>query len=186
MYEDDVDYASRRLNSTLVRLLDGSPFFIDGTFRNSDGMLSHTGVNMTTEEPERVLHSSLNLEPVPLGFLNLSSGTVYTCRKPLRRDWRQGLAISNVHVYGSLRIGELKFKLFNQPILKQYPSFEKAVEKLGKKKAVAFSRDFALKLQGTVPTLYFKQYEVGILQDATPVLNTNKFFLQEHLTEVMG
>lgn len=186
MYEDDIDYARRRLNDTLVRLLDGTPFFVTSTTRGGHGKLLHCGTNMVTGGEMSVLHSELDLEPVSLGFINLSSGAVYTCRKPLRRDWRQGLSMTNVQIYGDLRRSNIQYKHFTQPILKQYPSYEQALSRVAKKNSVAFSREFSLLNRDDTTLVYYKQYEVGIVQDNIPVLHTNKFFLQEHLAESLG
>ena len=64
MYEDDPEYAARRLNNTLVRKANGNPFYITRTTVSEDGVLTHRGEDFVTDEAEYVPHSSLDLEPV--------------------------------------------------------------------------------------------------------------------------
>ena len=186
MYEDDLEYASKRLNGTLVRLLNGTPFMVSRTYQAET--LRHLGQNMLNEESVDVAHNELDLEPVPLGFVNATSGMVYVCRKPMRRDWRQGLSANSIKVYGHIGGRDLHFKLLNQPILKQYPSFKVAYGRVNtdKKESTAFSRDFGLRKVGGVVTLFYKQYPVGVVTDGVPVLDLHRFGLEQHLSEAMG
>jgi hypothetical protein len=187
MYQDDIDYATRRLNNTVVRLQDGSPFYVTRTFYNEDGMMCHHGRNLSTNETQTVFHSDLNLEPVPLGFINTSSDMVFVARKPMRRDWKQGLSHNSMVTYGRLRPDEVNLKLLVQPILRQYPSFSRALQSLkGKKNSIAFSRDFGLTKKDGDILLCYRQHEVGSLVDDLPTLYSSKTFLQQHLDEAMG
>ena len=186
MYEDDLEYASRRLNNTLVRTADGNPFYVLNTYIDEDGKMYHKGEDMLTHERRRELHSTLNLEPVPLGFINTNTEMVFIARKPMRRDWRQGLSHNSIITFGRLRPEEVNFKLLVQPIFKQYPSFAKAIAGLAKKRSVAFSRDFGVVNRDGVTELFYRQYLVGQVKDNIPVLFDNKMFLQQHLVEAMA
>jgi hypothetical protein len=187
MYEDDLDYATRRLNNTLVRLVNGDPFYISRTYLDDVGVMWHSGTNLAQGESQQVLHTSLNLEPVPLGFVNTTSDMVYVARKPMRRDWKQGLSHNSMVTYGRLRPDEVNMKLLVQPIMQQYPSFSRALSSLkGKKNSIAFSRDFGLKKQGEDIFLVFRQHRVGVIINDEPVLDPGKIFLQQHLQEAVA
>lgn len=186
MYEDDIDYASRRLNNTLVRKLSGDPFYINRTMYDGQGKMIHVGTNLVSNESETVYHSDIDLEPVPLGFINTSSDMVYVARKPMRRDWRQGLSHNSMITYGKLRPEEVNLKLLVQPILQKYPSFPRALQSLEKKNSIAFSREFGISKRGAELQLVYRQHKVGVVTDNVPVLDANKTFLQQHLLEAMG
>lgn len=187
MYEDDLEYASRRLNNTLVRLSNGNPFYVNRTYLDDAAVMWHSGNNLATGEQQQVLHSDLDLEPVPLGFVNTSSDMVYVARKPMRRDWKQGLSHNSMVTYGRLRPDEINMKLLVQPIMQQYPSFTRALSSLqGKKQSVAFSRDFGISKRGEELLLIYRQHRVGVVINGEPVLDTGKIFLQQHLQEAVG
>ncbi len=187
MYEDDLEYASRRLNNTLVRLQDGTPFYISRTFYDDNRVMVHHGTDLVTGDAKSARHSELDLEPVPLGFINTSADMVYVARKPMRRDWRQGLSHNSMITYGRLRPEDVNMKLLVQPILQQYPSFARAMQTLkGKKSSVAFSREFGLTKKDNAILLCYRQHPVGVVTDNGPVLYAHKSFLQQHLEEAMG
>lgn len=187
MYEDDLDYATRRLNNTLVRLANGDPYYVSRTYLDDQGVMYHTGTNIASGQQQQVLHADLNLEPVPLGFVNTSSDMVYVARKPMRRDWKQGLSHNSMVTYGKLRPDEINMKLLVQPIMKQYPSFTRALASLqGKKQSVAFSRDFGISKFGEQLVLVYRQHRVGTIVDGEPVLDTGKMFLLQHLQEAVA
>jgi len=187
MYEDDLDYAIRRLNNTLVRKANGDPFYISRTMWDGAGVMIHIGTNLASGETETVAHKDIDLEPVPLGFVNTSADMVFVARKPMRRDWRQGLSHNSMVTYGRLNPQEINMRLLVQPILKQYPSFERALQALsGKKRSIAFSREFGLCKHDDKITLQYRQHEVGVVENKQPILAPNKTFLQQHLSEAMG
>lgn len=185
MYEDDLDYAVRRLNNTLVRLNTGEPFYISRTNYNDAGVMVHRGQNMITDEVTEVPHSDINLEPVPLGFVNTDRDMVFVARKPMRRDWRQGLSHNSIVTYGKYRPDEINFRWLVQPITGQYPTFSRALTSIARKNSIAFSRDFGITKEGRELTLQYRHYPVGKVVDGVPVLNDNKQFLQQHLAEAM-
>ena len=184
MYEDDIDYAAKRLNNTLVRLENGDPYFVYDTSFNGVGGLCHRGQNLVTGIDLSVEHTTLNLEPVPLGFINTKSSMVYVCRKPMRRDWKQGLSHNSLMTYGHLSPRDINFKMLVQPVTQQYPSFKQALKALEKKDSLAFSRDFGLSRKEKV-LLVYKQYSVGEIRDELPILDPSKFFLEQYLADVM-
>jgi len=185
MYEDDTDYAARRLNETLVRKVDGTPFQIRTTGRDENNKLTHTGINYNSNRIETVRHDEILLEPVQLGFVNTRSNMLFVCRKPMRKDWRQGLSTTSIVYYGNMGRDDFSMKLLVQPIMNQYPSYGTALGMLDKKQSVAFSRDFGL-VAGEEMALVYRKYTVGKIMGKLPVLNKNSFFLQQHLEEAIA
>lgn len=183
MYEDDVEYAAKRLNETLVRKMDNSLFFVTSTEMGEQGVVHH-GINYATDKGETVPHKDILLEPIPLGFVNSTANMLYVCRKPMRRDWRQGLSTNSLVVYGELR-RSFNMKLLVQPLTNQYPSFNTALGLIEKKESVAFSRDFGL-TQKEETLLVYRKYPVGKIVNGVAVLNRDKFFLQQHLEEAVA
>lgn len=185
MYFDDIEYAKKRLEGTLVRKSNGNPFHI-ATVELVGGQTFCIGSDFATGQSESVNLREIDLTPVPLGFVNLPGGNaVFTCRKPMRRDWKQGLSPNSIVVYGGE--GRLNnFKPLIQPILKQYPNFATAVTNLSKRKSCAFSRDFAVERSDTGISLKYRKYVVGSIDNGRPVLDPNYFFLDQHLAASIG
>jgi hypothetical protein len=73
-----------------------------------------------------------------------------------------------------------------QPIKQQYPSFLRAIQDLGKRDAIAFSREFGLSRDGKSITLHYRNYKVGEVLQERAVLAPNRIFLQQHLEEAVG
>ena len=185
MYEDDLEYASRRLNNTLVRTDTGKAFFVLRTYYNDAGIMVHDGDLIDEGDRITILHSKLDLEPVPLGFINVTDDMVFISRKPMRRDWKQGLSHNSINTFGRLRPDEVNIRALSQPINKTYPTFAKALSSLNKRSSMAFSRDFGLSKIDEQVVLVYRKHNVGRVVDGVPVLNDNKQFLQQHLQEAM-
>lgn len=181
MYFDDLEYARRRLEGTLVRKDNGNPFFVEGVHLEA-GKVMCTGIDYVNETIEIISLERINLTPVTLGFVNTSSDALYTCRKPMRRDWKQGLSPNSLQVY-PVGFGRLtNLKVLKQPILNTYPDVSRAISMLTeKKKAVAFSRDFAFVKKEDKISLRYRIYDVGKYEDGRFILDPNKFFLEDHL-----
>ena len=182
---DDVEYASRRLNNTLVRLKNGDPFYIRETFDN-DGIIYHSGSNISKDTDEIVKHEELDLTPVPLGFVNLTKRMTFICRMPMRRDWRQGLHHGNIVTCGAVNVRDVHLNWLIQPIKNQYPNFRRALQDLKNRSSIAFSRDFGLLKGADSVILRYRRYDVGEIKDDVAVLFPNKTFLQQHLDEAVG
>lgn len=185
MYQDDLEYASRRLNNTLVRLSSGEPFFVLRTYYDDKGRMYHDGEDLIIGDRKSVPHDFLNLEPVPLGFVNVTNDMVYVARKPMRRDWRQGLSHNSIVTYGRLRPEEINMKMLTQPIVMSYPTFNKALSSMGKRSSMAFSRDFGLSKHPDGMKIIYRKHVVGEVVDGSPCLLPSTSFLQQHLQEAI-
>lgn len=186
MYYDDIEYASRRLTSTLVRKANGAPFYVIAVTKiKSDTICS--GSNTLTNSIEDVNLREIDLTPVPLGFVNYEGQMGYACRRPMRKDWKQGLSQTSLNVYG-IDKRRLNLVSLSDTVLGKYPTLKDSIEhvKLTRGAAMAFSRDFGLTNSGKEIELIYRKYPVGKLVDQTLVLNPDKFFLEQHLTEAMG
>lgn len=185
MYSDDLDYAAKRLNSTLVRLKTGEGFYIERTHSDPSGRIKHTGTKLGGDSLE-VFHEDLDLTPVPLGFVNVTKRMVYIMRKPMRRDWHQGLHHNSIATCGALRPSDVQISWLAQPIKNQYPSFERALKDMKSRLSIAFSRDFGVMQDGSDLLLRYRRYTVGTILNNRPLLSHDKLFLQQHLEEAVG
>jgi len=185
MYYDDLDYASKRLNGTLVRLKDGTPFQVNRMEYNGDSVMGAIGYALPAKKSVWQPLSNIDLTPVPLGFVNTELGMVFTCRKPMRKDWRQGLSLNSLVTYGAIPACDMSYTTLMQPILNTYPSFKTAVGTVVKRGSVAFSRDFGLVYHDGRIGLVYRKYVVGTVKDGVATLSDDKLFLQQHLDEVI-
>lgn len=185
MYYDDLEYANKRLAGTLVRDITGSPFVVSSV-DSIGGKFVCFGTHLVSQQTEAVPLEKIDLTPVPLGFFNHEYRMYFSCRKPMRSDWKQGLSNKSLLIYGTTdRFG---FGVLTQPILNTYPKLNRALEILSKRVSgsVAFSRDFGIAKKDKELLLFYRKYEVGKVEKNLPVLNRDKFFLGQHLEEVVG
>jgi hypothetical protein len=182
VYYDNVEYAAKRLDNTLIRKDDGTPFFVYDTFLK-EGKVVCVGKNMITTERGQEDLSGLDLTPVPLGFANLGGKMVFACRRPMRRDWKQGLSVNNLILYGADKQG-FSFDALIPTILNNYPTFTECLTyvKKTRNRSMAFSRDFGLTSKEGGPHLIYRKYPVGTIIEGVPVLTPEKFFLEQHLS----
>jgi hypothetical protein len=176
MYKDNIPYAKQRLVGTIVRIkdepvkvLDISPKGIATAYFLKDENEFFTDID------------NLNLEPVPLGYINYKNQAYYLVRKPIREDWRQGLRVGNIAFIGPQGFMEFPRKELRDTILNQYPTFAQAVEAVAKqrKAKVAFSRVFAVSAD---KELLYKERVVGSF-DKLPQLSDKFRYLHECLQE---
>jgi hypothetical protein len=176
MYKDNIAYARQRLLGTVVRIKDEP---VKVTNISDKGIVTAHFLKDVKEFYTDL--DNLNLEPVPLGYLNYRGSAYYVVRKPMREDWRQGLRIGNIAFIGEEGFMELPKEELRNTILNSYPTFSEAVEAVTKKKSrkVAFNRVFAV---SSDKELLYKQRVVGSF-DKLPHL-TDKFrYLHECLQE---
>lgn len=187
LYKDDVEYAAKRLNGTLVRT-NNRLFEVVRTTLNDRAQVMHEGVFVDDGSAAWVSHEDIDLTPVPLGYINTTGGCHYLGRKPMRRDWRQGLSRNSLFVYGTLGRREIRWDWLEQPVYNRYPTFARVLESLkGKRSAMAFSREFAISKQidGQL-SLCYRTKPVGAVIDGTATLSPQYVFLSQQLSNAMG
>lgn len=98
---DTAEWANAKLHGTIVRLEDGTPIYVIKCFTADDGKIGVVYRLLRTDQHRECLLENLNLEPVPLGYVNHTAGSaIYIARLPLRQDWKQGLRHGNYVIKG--------------------------------------------------------------------------------------
>jgi hypothetical protein len=179
MYEDNLDYARQRLLKTLVRV-GKDPFFVETI--SARGVVQGILISEDEDTIAEVKMKDLNLEPVPLGFVNINKDVVFAVRKPMRRDWRQGLRLGNMAFLTRQGFDRFPFRQLRNTILNNYPSLHDIKHiHLKTCKRVAFSRNFALDREGQ---LWYKGDNIVGRYDNLFELDPQYKYLNEHLQEV--
>lgn len=170
------------MGGTLIRKIDGTPFLVSSVERQGGDVVC-VGSTLPNEDFEIVPLRDVDLTPVPLGFCNIGTKMVFACRKPMRRDYKQGLSRQNLVTYGAE--GTVGFKNLTDTILNIYPKVDEVVKYLSPKSSGsrAFSRDFGLSKKDGLINLCYRKYVVGKVEDKVLVLNRDKYFLEQHLSE---
>jgi len=186
MYFDDIDYANKRLGGTLVRTKTGAPYMVASVSQIGRDIVC-IGNFLGNPKAEGINLSEIDLTPVSLGFFNVGEKMFFACRRPMRKDWKQGLSPQNLLIYGG-RLGEIGFEPLIQPITNNYPRVGEALSFLSKKDKAsrAFSRDFGLSKRDGRLIICYRKYDVGEVKSGEFVLSPDKFFLQQHLSEAVG
>lgn len=188
LYADDPEYASRRLDGTFVRLTNGSPVYIVRTNLDSNNRVQHLVEYLETGTADYVKHTDLDLLPIPLGFVNHERQMIYICRKPMRRDWKQGLSQTSMAGYGNYRPADLPHRTLVQPIKNTYPSFSATLDGIRGVSSQAFSREFGLLNDKNTREvrLIYRKYPVGTVKNRRLTLCPEKTFLVEALQESLA
>lgn len=181
MYGDDYEYASSRLAGTIVRL-GAEPIIIDDVYPDLN-VIAAKLTDIKTFFKAKL--SDLNLKPVELGFANYKGNASYLTRRPMRRDWKQGLRLGNFISLSGWDAGMIPPDVLSQVILNQYPTFDecKGMVKSGKGAAtIAWHRHWALSSHGVV--IYKGTTQVGQLSKGGEiVLSDDYLHLREYLQE---
>lgn len=186
-YEEDFHYAAEKLPGSVVQL-DGYPVYIQHVDRD-DGVVIYNKVG--THTTQRCQVADLNLEPVDLGYVNLSRSASYTMRMPLRH-WRQGLRDNTLFVLNGRRISATSRFLLNC-VRGIYPSILDCIESVetGEVDDKAFSRRF--KVEGRDIKGYRILRKEKLIGWATLADNNvniqyaeNKEYVREELEEVLN
>lgn len=185
MYDNAV-YARSRLVSTYVRTFkDNKICFINDVYDDYDkNMIVANVVKIKADAPEIIPYSELNLKPFELGYINIKFTSIFSYRKPMREDWRQGHRAANTYIgpyYFSECLNSIQKCLDND-----YPTYEKCLSiKRGSK---AFSKHFSVyRDDGYNSVMFCDMYDVGkINSDNGQVKFNEKFnYLRPLLEEVM-
>lgn len=190
MYGDDYEYADSRLAGTIVTL-DGQPVYVH---KVGVKMVANVSYLSTFDNMIKCDAKQLDLHPVKLGYCNLGGGLAYLMRKPMRRDYKQGLRHGNFTSSGDFPAEAIGYKQLGDVILGKYPTFGevfkvatgvakslnpfKPVTKMG----LAWCREWAMTSGGV---LCYKGNDVGKLLANTPTLNEDYVHLRQALEEAL-
>lgn len=188
MYGKDFTYAGTRIQESVVRLLkDNEPVMVRNVGNRGQCLVTPIEFIETRDKDILVHLDDLNLEPVPLGYVNTGGKAIYLQRIPVRRGpGNQGLTQNNCGSTGE-RLWRFPSKSLRQCIIGKYPTFDKAVEesKVNMRsghKIIAFHRYWAVGNE----TLYYKnELVVGAIVKGKPVLGSSYQYLKEALSEIV-
>lgn len=164
-----------RLKDSVV-MFNKRPVYVDvieGTTLGVQDLLS--GEQIAVNLP----HDSLDIRPVPLGYINTERGTYYAARVPVRR-YKQGLNTSNLRLHnnGSVRISSLlTSKALGRCIMGSYPSFSVALRNALEGKPRAWARRWAV----YGDDVSYRGRRVGHVSNRSVVLDGSYLFLKEEL-----
>lgn len=177
-YENGAD-VKMRLEGSVVRYK-GQPVYVISTSGDKCKILL-----LDTDEETLVLYTSLDLSPVPLGFVCTGKAMAYVERRPVRR-FKQGLTKDNMFVKDApwpvARISNTDKCLANT-ISGKYPSIEEAFQDVreGKRIAVPFSREWGVAKYDGDLCIVHRGDIVGYVTDNVVRLLPEKHFLKESL-----
>lgn len=181
---DTPRYARQALANCLVRIGE-VPVWIGDIGDDFNTTFTYLTNGRKSEIPDIRKVEDLNIEPVPLGYINLRSKAVYLRRIP-RRRWKQGLSSESL----DKRIGTTAIcsRSMANCITGRYPSLEKALSRVKEGLlSSAFDRDWAISTGVVNPDLRYKGTVVGIINnEGLPTLSLDNQYLHECLEGVMG
>lgn len=175
MYGRDYNYAASRLVDTVVMLGD-VPVYIMGI--NADCTVNYSDLGGTRGGVCNL--DDLNLTPVKLGFVNHKGSAYYIVRKPMRRDWRQGMRLCNVTCTNKPIPRDMSLVDIQNTIVNNFPTLDevKGQFKSGANwGSLAWCRLFALNRRGQllhasdVVGYYNKETDKFVLKEEYQYLN---------------
>ena len=176
------DYANSRLNRTVVRL-GNIPVYVVNVRDDKQCEILH---DINKEEEVALVHlDDLNPLSPALGYVNSNGRAYYLSRKPLRRDYRQGLRTTQVEVM----VGDKNarsVKLIMRCITGDFPTLQRANEKLiDGTNSIAVSRDVCLKrMAGGKINVLYKWNTIGVYKDKAFVINEKYSFLRKLVEKI--
>lgn len=173
---EDWAYAHTRLAGTYVLYKSAQLVRIDSVRRNGVRINSLDGESLPLCQLK-----DLNVQDFRLGFVNFPDGADYVSRKPMRRDWRQGLRPNNLLCRQELR--DRKMQYVSQTLLNNFPTLEECVQSAKEDGlAKAWHRHWCL---GHDMKIYYRDLStsVGSLVKGEPKLSTRFQYLAEALEE---
>lgn len=157
MYDKDYEYAHSRLVNTIVR--NGKHPVLVKAVRGDGSVITET---IITERRRECALEDLDLSSPPLGYINTPRGVQYIARKPMRRDWRQGLRSNNMVVLGGRR-SEVTPRMIYAAIRGVYPTLAEAMERsMIDGISVAFSREWAVLFDYDEKAMYLRYKWHGV------------------------
>ena len=153
-----------------------------------DDDYSTTFLNPLTGKSKRIDDlreiEGLNIDPVPLGYVNFDSTAEYVQRIP-RRRWKQGLCPESCSIPMSSH--HLQGKQVSECIMGIYPDLDTCIKKVtyNYKVSMAFGRRWAVTHGVVDPSLKYKNKVVGIVKDGECKLSPKFSYLQQVLDKVV-
>lgn len=150
----DSDHAHRYLSGSVIRI-GGEGAYINNVFTNRGKIkLSFYLIkDITKESTCSIEDEDVDLNPVPLGFVNYSAfNSLHLAVKAVRipaRDWKIGLTTRNLNIdVGAIPKRTILISTgMHKTIVNEYPSVAEAIDRVqkgGKQVSVAFSRKFSI------------------------------------------
>jgi hypothetical protein len=176
----DLQYVRGRLNNSIVNIIGDGPRVIkdihgDGTVWANCLKLGQSAI---------FKFDQIDLEPVKLGWVNVSGNSFYVMRTPVRA-WSQGLTRDNTLILYCPEEqvpDNINYKWYHDTIVGIFPSYEDCLRLSGKEyKKRAFSRRFAI----SKDWLFYKGMIVGDIENKLPKLDPRYIYLREHLEETL-
>lgn len=179
---DSAEYALSRLKNTFI-FYDNK--VIEVVDNEGDMIIAK---DTTTNKKVEVDYKELVIEPVKLGYVNVTNGVVHVARVPKRRDYRQGLShnVLNIKVVGDAHIRYFNYAWLKGPILGKYPKFKTCLANVSSKKrsSQAFSREFCLVSKMGLVAVVYKGYEtIGTVEGGCIKLYHEYHYLKERLSK---
>lgn len=177
MYGDDWEYADSRLRGSIV-MFEGNPVHVRVV---GPGMLAEVSPLSDIEDRSVVDAHKLNLKPVPLGYVNLRGTASYLMRKPMRRDYKQGLRYENFLSIGEVSHTNVTLKKLGEVIVGKYPTYAACLKAItdGRARSMAWCREWAISDCG----LLHKGMLVGEVVEGRYELGPTFTYLKESLEE---
>ena len=173
---NDLDYAANRLMGTIVSYM-GDPVYV----HHPDGDYFYVEF-LGTRKKKNVPAMELDINPIPLGYVNTDHGAVYVGRKPIRKDWRQGYRENNSFSFGN-PIRDIQFQYLHDTVKGIYPPFTGCMKRAkNKHEKVAFHREWCVDQHNH---LIYKDEHVGDWKDERFILKENKMYLEGKLVEAL-
>lgn len=180
---DEVEYAETRLVDTVV-LCNSIPVKILGFLHSKTPQVVVSDIRTSIETS--VPMSSIDLSPIPLGYINYKGRLNYVARVPVRGDYRQGLRYSNMTSICGIDVREIPWQVICNTITNQYPTIDNVVAFMQKKGPQAWHRDWGIENNFD---LIYKGLEVAGSVDVNKgnllSLHSDYEFLQESLVEAI-
>jgi len=178
---DNIEYARMRLANTYVEY--------HNKLVHIDDIVVGEGGNLyaSTSKGETLIKlKELDISSPTLGYVNDNNYSYYITRKPIRRDWRQGIRPQNLVLFFGGQEHQPTHELIKklvQPINDKYKTFKESLSKVKRGGgSCAFSREFCVKDDGSM--WYKERYSVGYVdKDGKPKLHDKYLWLEEALKD---
>lgn len=186
-YAGDHEYLSSRISGSVV-MCQGSPVYVLEVTGSGNASIE----DLVTHNRRVIRADNLSLEIPKLGYVNYFGRATYVCRKPMRRDYKQGLRKQNlISTYGYIS-NELPYHSLVPTLTNNYPSFKECLNLIQNQKdrpepifSMAWNRNWAIEKEGdNLHLLYKFGTVVGSIINGEPTLKNEFMYLIEQLMEV--